>query len=202
MHNARSTVANVRPEQTARRRKPDMAGKALTLRVTLTGTDPEVWRLVQVPAEMTLADLSDALEDAMGWEGDHLHTFGARGVTYWTPPHYGDDIDSYEDDTQHQVGELLWRRRMKLRWVYDLGACWHHEIVVASDPAARPKVLKNLANEHRGVSLSCCQVFLGGLGQGLGLGCLVGGLGFEHGEDDVAAASGDADDGGVVAFAL
>ena len=52
------------------------------------------------------------------------------------------------------------------------------------------------------VSLSCCQVFLGGLGQGLGLGCLVGGLGFEHGEDDVAAASGDADHGGVVAFAL
>ena len=47
-----------------------------------------------------------------------------------------------------------------------------------------------------------CSVFLGGLGQGLGLGFLVGGLGFEHGEDDVAAASGDADHGGVVAFAL
>ena len=55
---------------------------------------------------------------------------------------------------------------------------------------------------EREVSLSCCQVFLGGLGQGLGLGCLVGGLGFEHGEDDVAAASGDAGHGGVVAFAL
>ena len=55
---------------------------------------------------------------------------------------------------------------------------------------------------ERGVSLSCCQVFLGGLGQGLGLGWLVGGSGFEHGEDDVAAASGDADDGGVVAFAF
>ena len=55
---------------------------------------------------------------------------------------------------------------------------------------------------EREVSLSCCQVFLGGLGQGLGLGFLVGGLGFEHGEDDVAAASGDAGHGGVVAFAL
>ena len=55
---------------------------------------------------------------------------------------------------------------------------------------------------EREVSLSCCQVFLGGLGQGLGLGFLVGGLGFEHGEDDVAAASGDPDHGGVVAFAL
>ena len=43
----------------------------------------------------------------------------------------------------------------------------------------------------------------GGLGQGVGfVGLVVGGLGFEHGEDDVAAASGDADDGGVVAFAF
>ena len=31
---------------------------------------------------------------------------------------------------------------------------------------------------------------------------LVGGLGFEHGYDDVAAFAGDADDGGVVAFAF
>ena len=43
----------------------------------------------------------------------------------------------------------------------------------------------------------------GGLGQGVGfVGLVVGGLGFEHGEDDVAASSGDADDGGVVAFAF
>jgi hypothetical protein len=31
---------------------------------------------------------------------------------------------------------------------------------------------------------------------------LVGLLGVEHGEDDVAASSGEADDGGVVAFAF
>ena len=112
-----------------------MTGKSLTLRVTLTGTDPEVWRLVRVSAEMTLAELSDALEDVMGWYGDHLHEFRARGVTYWTPPQYGDDIDGYEDDAQYRLGDLLWRRRMKLRWVYDLGDCWHHEMVVESiDP--------------------------------------------------------------------
>ena len=40
------------------------------------------------------------------------------------------------------------------------------------------------------------------LGQVLGVGWLVGDLGFEHGEDDVAAAAGDADHGGVVAFAF
>ena len=46
--------------------------------------------------------------------------------------------------------------------------------------------------------LSFCQVGLGGVSV-LGV---VGGLVFEHGEDEVAAATGDADDGGVVVFAF
>ncbi|WP_420612961.1 ABC transporter ATP-binding protein [Candidatus Spongiisocius sp.] len=39
-------------------------------------------------------------------------------------------------------------------------------------------------------------------GQFLGLAGLVGRLGLEHGQDDVAASAGDADDSGVVVFAL
>lgn len=74
-----------------------MSGKALTLRVTLRGSDPEVWRLVQVSAEMTLAGLSGAFEDAMGWHSGHLHRFKAYGNTYWTPPGSGDDIDGFKD---------------------------------------------------------------------------------------------------------
>ena len=124
----------------SRRRKPDMAGKALTLRVTLPGTDPEVWRLVQVPAEMTLLELSDSLETAFGWYGDHLHTFHARGVTYWRPPMYDDGDVPFEDDSEYQVGQLLWRCRMKLVWVYDLGDCWHHDIVVEAIDRPDPTV--------------------------------------------------------------
>ena len=83
--------------------------------------------------------------------------------------------------------------------------CQEAFLVDAPTPSASPRrwiQAKRAGLREREVSLSCCQVFLGGLGQGLGLGFLVGGLGFEHGEDDVAAASGDADHGGVVAFAL
>ena len=40
------------------------------------------------------------------------------------------------------------------------------------------------------------------VGQFLGFAGLVWGLGFEHGEDDVATSAGDADDRGVVFFAL
>ena len=127
---------NQTPQGPARRRlKPDMTGKALTLRVTLRGSNPEVWRLVQVSPEMTLADLSGTLEDAMGWDGDHLHRFNGHGTTYWTPPEAEDEIDGFKDDSLFRVGDFLYRRRMKLQWDYDLGDYWEHDIVVASiDP--------------------------------------------------------------------
>ena len=121
-----------------RRHKPDMAGKALTLRVALRDSDPEVWRRVQVPAEMTLAALSGALEEAMGWDGRHLHMFSAQGTTYWTPPppECGDSSDiPFEDDSLYRVGEVLHQQHMRLGWDYDLGDHWEHDIVVESiDP--------------------------------------------------------------------
>ena len=43
------------------------------------------------------------------------------------------------------------------------------------------------------MSLCCSQVVLGGVGRVLVVEWLVEGLGFEHGEDDVAASAGDAD---------
>ena len=98
-----------------------MSDKALTLRVTLRGSDPEVWRRVQVPADMTLAALSDALEEAMGWCGQHLHTFSAHGITYWTPPppECGDSSDiPFEDDSQYQIGEILHQRHLRMEWDY------------------------------------------------------------------------------------
>lgn len=122
-----------------RRRKPDMTDKALTLRVTLRGSDPEVWRLVQVSAAMTLADLSGVFEDAMGWHSGHLHRFKAYGATYWTPPRLGDDIDGFKDDSLFRefkddshvpVGDILCRLRMKLQWDYDLGDYWEHDVAV------------------------------------------------------------------------
>ena len=86
---------------------------------------------------------------------------------------------------------------------FDLKLLMHRYRLGRSVRVAYPFVYLGQNRElWRVVSLSCCQVFLGGLGQVLRLWRLVGGLGFEHGEDDVAAASGDADHGGVVAFAF
>ena len=44
------------------------ASKApLSLKVTLYGIKPPVWRRLLIPGEMTLGDLHQAIQAAMGW---------------------------------------------------------------------------------------------------------------------------------------
>ena len=50
-------------------------GLRLQYLVVLAGTDPLVWRRIQVPATYSFWDLHVAIQDAMGWLDCHLHQF-------------------------------------------------------------------------------------------------------------------------------
>jgi hypothetical protein len=45
------------------------------LKITLLGTNPPICRCLLVPADVTLAQLHDVLQTAMGWEDGHMHEF-------------------------------------------------------------------------------------------------------------------------------
>jgi hypothetical protein len=45
------------------------------IKVTLLGTDPPIWRRLLIPADLTLEQLHDVLQAAMGWEDCHMHEF-------------------------------------------------------------------------------------------------------------------------------
>lgn len=55
------------------------------IKVTLNGVRPPIWRRLLVPSSLSLVDLHEVLQVAMGWTDSHLHQFVARGVLYGEP---------------------------------------------------------------------------------------------------------------------
>jgi len=63
---------------------------ALQISVALAHIHPLVWRRLVRSPELTLADLHQIIQRAMGWQGSHLHVFDVRGDEYGAP-HPDDD---------------------------------------------------------------------------------------------------------------
>ena len=65
-------------------RYPDQmpAKEIYQIRLTLEETTLPIWRRLLVPASMTLPQLHDILQIAMGWQNCHLHQFSGGGAKY------------------------------------------------------------------------------------------------------------------------
>jgi len=98
------------------------------LKVTLRQVKPPAWRRIEVESDLTLGELSPVLESAMGWMGGHLHVFDVGGARYGTPdPDWGtDDLD----ENRFRLGDMLPKVGMKMRWNYDFGDGWEHDVLV------------------------------------------------------------------------
>jgi hypothetical protein len=100
------------------------------LKVTLRSVKPPIWRRIEVASDVALAELSDLLEGAMGWLGGHLHAFEADGVTYERPDPDGGSFRRSRDEAEHRLGDVLSEVGAKMRWDYDFGDGWQHDVVV------------------------------------------------------------------------
>ena len=67
------------------------------VRIDLHGAKPPVWRRVELPGDLTLPRLHDAIQAAMGWTDSHLHRF-RTGRDHRSPYFVTNfDIDEGED---------------------------------------------------------------------------------------------------------
>jgi hypothetical protein len=114
-----------------------------TVKVTLRRVKPPVWRRVVIPSEMRLDRVSDVLEAAMGWLGGHLHAFTAAGVDYV------DDLDDVSESSAFRpavserkatLAVVLPNVGDRMRWDYDFGDGWEHDVVCEAIGARVPRV--------------------------------------------------------------
>jgi hypothetical protein len=98
----------------------------VALKVTLRDVKPPVWRRLLLPGTMTLADLHEAIQAAMGWHGGHLHAFDVAGRQYGDPR----TIDDVADETKLTLNGLLRSGVARFTYTYDLGDNWEHQVLI------------------------------------------------------------------------
>ncbi|MFI7495310.1 plasmid pRiA4b ORF-3 family protein [Kocuria sp. M4R2S49] len=126
----------------------------IRLKVSLLDTDPEVWRLLELDAALTLDQVHEALQIAMGWRDSHLHLFTdtdpherpRRGDgVLGGPRRWMTDADLEEPEglpeTEWTLGQVLTEETSPLFYEYDFGDGWTHRLEFVEQltgPAAEP----------------------------------------------------------------
>ena len=113
------------------------------LKIVLAGTQPPVWRRVQVPGNVSLARLHKVIQLCMGWSGTHMHHF-VVGRECYAPPAKGDDRGAAQviDEARVKLGDLKVKIKKSFLYEYDFGDSWQHVIHVEKVIAAKETILK------------------------------------------------------------
>lgn len=102
------------------------ADSIVSLKVTLMGTNPPVWRRLLVPGSMTLGALSEAILTAMGWVGGHLHAFDVDGRQYGDPG----STEDVADENRLTLNGVVKSGVKRFEYNYDFGDDWEHIVAV------------------------------------------------------------------------
>lgn len=106
--------------------------RTVRLRVTMRDVVPRVERVIDVPAAITLDELHEVLQVAIGWTDSHLHQFRTEDTIYTVP---------FEDWGQEEVDERgvrLSTLPTRFAYAYDLGDGWQHDVEVLSGGDDQP----------------------------------------------------------------
>jgi hypothetical protein len=104
--------------------------QAFELDITLAGVRPRIWRRIAITADATFGDLHRSIQDACGWDDDHLFVFrtpagGVIGGSPFEDP-FGDPCPGADE-----VGLAgYFAQHDRCQYEYDFGDSWLHDINV------------------------------------------------------------------------
>jgi hypothetical protein len=105
------------------------------LKIQLKGSKPPIWRRIQVPGRVSLAELHPIILAAMGWYGGHMYAFWVGNAQYGDP-----DPELNMGDARRLTLAAAARTGAPLSYDYDFGDDWEHRITVEKILPAEPGV--------------------------------------------------------------
>jgi hypothetical protein len=111
------------------------------LKIVLSDVRPQIWRRVQVPADIPLYELHLVLQAAMGWTNSNLHSF-TFGERRYTMPYEPGDLEELrmEDEQTMCLSELITEPKQTFLYDYDFGDNWDHVVTLEKILPAAPAV--------------------------------------------------------------
>jgi len=114
-------------------------------KITLQEIEPAIWRRIQVPSTYSFWDLHVAIQDAMGWLDYPLHSFesdkksGRKQTVIGIP---GEDYGDTRTITgwEMKITDRFLVPGQTMKYDYDFGDGWHHEILFEGILLADPSV--------------------------------------------------------------
>jgi hypothetical protein len=97
------------------------------LKLEMLEVEPLIWRRLLVPGSITLAQLHEVIQTAMGWTNSHLHEF-IVGEHIYSDPEF--EIDEARSEYRYSLARLAPRVRNTITYLYDFGDGWEHQIRV------------------------------------------------------------------------
>uniref|UniRef100_UPI00138ACDAB plasmid pRiA4b ORF-3 family protein n=1 Tax=Arthrobacter sp. 35/47 TaxID=269454 RepID=UPI00138ACDAB len=114
----------------------------LQVKVSIVGAEPAIWRLLDLDPSLTLGEVHEVLQTAVGWRDIHLHSFTdtdpykrLRAVNGQVPEPRRwvaqDLLDDFEEDlleSDYVLGHVLTAEAGPLFYEYDFGDGWIHRL--------------------------------------------------------------------------
>jgi hypothetical protein len=110
-------------------KKDDKQVPSYILHISITFSDPLIWRRVQVPGTFTLAQLHDIIQLSMGWSDSHVHQFLIGKISYEPTRRSNVPRESKRfDEYKYKLHSLEEGMRFIFTYLYEAGEGWEHEI--------------------------------------------------------------------------
>ncbi|WP_285243587.1 plasmid pRiA4b ORF-3 family protein [Pseudarthrobacter sp. fls2-241-R2A-127] len=114
----------------------------LQVKVWIVGSEPLIWRLLEIDPSLTLDRVHEVIQTTVGWRDSHLHSFTdtdpyvrlravnghVREPRRWVPLDLLEDNDDDLPETDWNLGQVLTPESGPLFYEYDFGDGWIHRL--------------------------------------------------------------------------
>ena len=124
---------NAEAGEAPRRGTAEDLGDIYRLRIELDGTEPPLWRRVEVSSRLHLDQLHDVLQVVIGWTDSHLHRFASHpdhreDTSYYLCPFDVAEGDEGTPEERVRIDDVLAAVGDRLYYQYDYGDDWRHTL--------------------------------------------------------------------------